>query len=145
MMLGAGALLLVADSADDGDSATSIACASELPAATFNATFTSTCPGTYAPGQGTLELALSASKSGDTVGLHQALMRAGFRASGESIDCSERASFDISATSGQYLRCSGFRYDTASQTITCVAGTFNDGGASSPEPSCSITFTRTGT
>lgn len=142
MMLGAGALLLVADSADDGGSDE---CPSELPAATFNATFTSTCPETYAPAEGALELALSASKSGDAAGLHQGLTRAGFRASRERIYCSGRAMFDISAATGPYLTCSDFRYETTSQTIRCAATTFADGGASSPEPSCSITFTRTGT
>lgn len=121
-MLGGGALLLMADSAD---------CPDGYSAAKYDATFKSTCPVSLVPETGTVHIDLKASNSaggiGDGTGLERDLRAAGFNINRASVNTSGGG--DTCSQSGFSFEMSGPRYcrlvnfALAEQTVTCSRNT----------------------
>jgi hypothetical protein len=117
-MVGAGALLLMADSVE---------CPDGYAEARFDASFTSTCPIELAPAKGEVHILLPAGNNQQDDALRTGLRAAGFgadsvstRSSGANSDVCTAKSFTFTRESGTpRLRCSDVTLGSSEQTVTC--------------------------
>lgn len=119
LALGAGALLLLADSAD---------CPDGYAGATWNASFASTCPADLVPATGSVHLTLANGNNPDEAALLRDLRAAGLKVAAAQVQtggggntCAQSGfRLELDAASGGPRYCTRVSFDGPSQEVTCT-------------------------